>query len=285
MELIERKNCPVCSNIKFKILYSLSYKDKNILEFLNNYYKGKLPSYLLENYEYQLAECNKCKFIFQKYVPDDEFSSKLYDKIISADDSLKKKLDKKNLNLKYDNEINLIKKIFRNKKIKVLEFGAGWGFWASRAIESGLDVDAFEVSDSRIRYMKEKGITVVKDMEKNKNDYDFIYSDQTIEHITDPHQIFKSFLPNLKQGGFILLNYPSSFNFRNKLKRNYLPKKDAAHPLEHINLFSRKSVNFFINKYNLELINFKSKFNPSIRNLLKDIKNFFYFDNILIKKK
>ena len=29
MELIERKNCPVCSNIKFKILYSLSYKDKN----------------------------------------------------------------------------------------------------------------------------------------------------------------------------------------------------------------------------------------------------------------
>jgi len=33
------------------------------------------------------------------------------------------------------------------------------------------------------------------------------------------------------------------------------------------------------------LINFKCKFNPSLRNLLKDVRNLFYFDNILIRKK
>ena len=35
---------------------------------------------------------------------------------------------------------------------------------------------------------------------------------------------------------------------------------------------------------NLEIINFKSKFNFSLRNFLKDIKNIFYFDSILMKK-
>ena len=34
----------------------------------------------------------------------------------------------------------------------------------------------------------------------------------------------------------------------------------------------------------LEIISLKSKFNFSIKNLLKDIKNFFYFESVLIKK-
>ena len=43
---------------------------------------------------------------------------------------------------------------------------------------------------------------------------------------------------------------------------------------------------FNINKkYDLELINFRCKFSLSLRNLLKDIRNLIYFDNILIKKK
>ena len=285
MKLIERTKCPVCFTLEYEILFTISYSDEKILKFLAEYYNNTMPTHLLKNFNYQLAECIKCKLIFQKYIPDDEFSNELYDNIISADESLKKKLETKNLNSKYDKEINLIKSIFKNKKIKILEFGAGWGFWASRAVESGLQVDTFELSKTRIQYMKKKGINIIEDLKKNENQYDFIYSDQTIEHTSDPHQIFKGFLPYLKKGGFILLNYPTSFRFKNQLIQNYIPKKDAAHPLEHLNLFNRDSFNYLNKKYELELINFKCKFNPSLRNLLKDIKNLFYFDNILIRKK
>lgn len=284
MKLIERTNCPVCFNSDYKILFSISYRDEKILAFLNEYYKNKMPVHLLNDFHYQLSECNKCKLIFQKYIPDEEFSNELYDKIISSEASLKKKLDSKDLNSRYDKEINLIKNIFKNKKIKVLEFGAGWGFWASRAIEKGLDVDAFELSNNRISYMKKKGINVIEDLKKNNKQYDFIYSDQTIEHISNPHQIFEEFLSNLKKGGFVLLNYPSSFRFKSKLNNNYIPKKDAAHPLEHLNIFNRRSFKYLIKNYDLELINFKFKFKPSLRNILKDIKNLFYFDKILLKK-
>ena len=284
MQLIERTKCPVCFSSKFKIIFSISYKNEKILKFFYDYYNGNMPTNILEKYDYQLLECSDCRLIFQKYIPDKEFSIELYDKIISPEKSLQKKIDSKNLNLKYDNEIRLIKKIFKNKKIRILEFGAGWGFWASRAKERGLNVDAFELSKNRIDFMKKKGINVIEDLKKYINQYDFIYSDQTIEHITDPHQIFKEFLPNLKKGGFILLNYPSSFLFKYQLTKNYIPHKDAAHPLEHINIFNRKSFSYLIKRYELNMINFKSKFNPSLKNLLKDLKNWFYFDNILIKK-
>ena len=40
-------------------------------------------------------------------------------------------------------------------------------------------------------------------------------------------------------GGYILLNFPSSFGFKKKVKNNYTPNKDEAHPLEHLNLFNR----------------------------------------------
>ena len=284
MKLIERTSCPVCSSSDLKLLFSMSYRNKEILKFLGEYYDGKIPTYLIEKYDYKLIECKNCKLIFQKFIPDEEFSNELYDNIISSEKSLKKKLTKKNLNLKYDNEIQLIKKIFKDKRIRVLEFGSGWGFWASRAKESGLDVDAFELSKTRIEYMKKKGINVIESLKENVNHYDFIYSDQTIEHISDPHQIFKGFLPNLKRGGFILLNYPTSFKLKKLLSKNYKPKKDAAHPLEHINIFNRQSLSCLIKNYNLDIINFKSKFNPSIKNFLKDIKNFLYFDNVLLKK-
>ena len=284
MKLIERISCPICFNSETKVLFTISYNDPKVQDFLNKYYNSSLLTQTIKDYIYQLVECNNCKLIYQKYIPDDEFAYELYEKIISHHKSLEKKLNLKNLSKVYEKEITLIKKIFKNKNIKVLEFGAGWGFWSLKASESGFDVDAFELSVSRIKYMKKKGVKVIENLSDQKMTYDFIYSDQTIEHISDPHQIFKQFLPNLKVGGYILLKFPSSLGFKKNLNKNYIPKKDAAHPLEHINIYNRSSLNFLIKKYNLSLINIKSKFHPTIKNFFKDIRTFFYFDNILIKK-
>ena len=88
----------------------------------------------------------------------------------------------------------------------------------------------------------------------------------------------------LKLGGHIMLRFPSSFLFKYRLTENYEPTTDCAHPLEHINLLKRKSFEAMIKGSNLKVIDLKSKFNFSIRNFLKDIKNILYFDSILIKK-
>ena len=81
-----------------------------------------------------------------------------------------------------------------------------------------------------------------------------------------------------------MLRFPCSFLFKLKLNKKYIPCNDCAHPLEHINLLKKKSFEAMIFESDLEIVNFKSKFNFSLRNFLKDIKNFFYFDSVLMKK-
>ena len=156
MDLIQRLNCPICQNKSFKSLIKISYQANSMKKFLDDYYKNKIPHDLLNNKDYELLECDNCKLIFQKFVPDKDFSFELYENIISKEESLEKKLENPYFNSAYDKEIDLIKCIFKNRDINILEFGAGWGFWSLRALKAGLNVDTFELSESRINFMKKK---------------------------------------------------------------------------------------------------------------------------------
>jgi 2-polyprenyl-3-methyl-5-hydroxy-6-metoxy-1,4-benzoquinol methylase/rubredoxin len=285
MKLIKRVKCPVCNFNKIWSIYKLSYGDLEIKNFLEVYYNKKLNLDLITNNEYNLLECKNCKFIFQESIPNELFSEHLYENLISATASLKKKEENiTNLKKKYYNEIFLIKKIFKERKINILEFGAGWGFWSLEAKKSGFNVSCLELSKSRVEYMKSKDLNVINAIEKNKPKYDLIYSDQTFEHISDPKETLDLLNGSLNLGGYILLNFPSSFGFKRKVKNNYTPNKDEAHPLEHLNLFNRSSMNHLIKNTNLKLINFRSLKSLKLRDAYKDIKNLIYFDSVLLKK-
>ena len=287
MPLVTRNSCPVCNTTKLKEIFSLPYNSKIITSFLEDYYKRLIDIKKLEKYYYSLIECQNCDFIYQKQIPNEEFSTELYENYIDKETSLKKKDDYENRYYKkLVHEINLIKSIFKkkNEEVSVLDFGAGWGFWISYLKKNNFDVSAFEVSKTRINFIKKNNIKVISDIEKTDNKFDFIYSEETFEHISYPKETLINLSKILKDNGFILLRFPSSFLFKFKLSKKYEPRDDCAHPLEHINLLKKKSFENMIKGSNLEIINFKSKFNFSLINFLKDIKNFFYFDSVLIKK-
>ena len=61
------------------------------------------------------------------------------------------------MNKIFDYEISLLASYFQNeKKISVLEIGAGWGFWSLRAKSKNIEVTAIELSKTRIKYLKKK---------------------------------------------------------------------------------------------------------------------------------
>ena len=156
MKLIKRIKCPVCNFDKTQSIYKLSYKDSKIKNFLEVYYNKKLNLDLIADNNYNLLDCKNCKFIFQEFIPDELFSEHLYENLISATASLKKKDENiKNLKKKYHNEIFLINKIFQGKKINILEFGAGWGFWSLVAKESGFNAVKFQKRTIDKVYSKE----------------------------------------------------------------------------------------------------------------------------------
>ena len=287
MPLTTRKICPACRSNKFKKIYSLPYNSEKMSSFLEKYYKGLINIKRLDGHEYKLLECQYCNLIFQEQIPDKEFSHELYEKFIDQAESLQKK---DNFEKKYQKkliyEINLIKSLFKkkNNEISVLDFGAGWGFWLNYLKNNNFDVHAFEISESRIDFIKKNQINVISNIKNSVNKFDFIYSEETFEHIFNPRETLIDLSKMLKVDGFILLRFPSSFLFKFKLNDKYEPHSDCAHPLEHINLLKKNSFHAMVKDSNLKIISFKSQFNFSIKNFLQDIKNFFYFDSILIKK-
>ena len=287
MSLTTRSSCPVCKENRTKQIFSLPYNSREMIDFLKRYYKGTIDIKKLYGRHYNLLECQKCNLIFQEQIPNKKFSQELYENYIDKYDSLKKKdnYDKK-YNKKLFYEMGLIKNIFKkkNEEISILDFGAGWGFWLNHLKKNNFDVYAFEVSETRINFLKENKIKIIPDIENTDIKFDFIYSEETFEHISNPKETLVNLSKILKENGFIMLRFPSSFLFKLRLNKKYKPSTDCAHPLEHINLLKKKSFENMIIDANLEIINFKSKFNFSLRNSLKDIKNIFYFYSILMKQ-
>ena len=68
MSLTKRNSCPACKDIKFKKIYSLSYNSKKMISFLDTYYKGLVPIYKLDGFEYKLIECQNCSLIYQEQI-------------------------------------------------------------------------------------------------------------------------------------------------------------------------------------------------------------------------
>ena len=266
----------------------MPYNSEKITNFIKTYYKESIDILKLNKYDYTLIECLDCSLIFQESIPDKEFSNELYEKYIDPNESLQKKEGfEKKFKKKLSFEMKLVKKIFNknSEDIHILEFGAGWGFWSKYAQDNNFTVSAFEVSRKRIEFMKKNKIQIESNFENSNRKYDFIYSEETFEHISDPKETIIKLSTLLKNDGYILLRFPSTFRFKSKLDKNYTPTSDCAHPLEHINLFNKKSFVYMLKDTSLETINFKSKFHFSFGSFLRDLKNLIYFDSVLVKKK
>ena len=285
--LIERKNCPICAANKFKTLYALPYHDNRIQQFFKNYYQERINPYLkeLEKYDYVIYECLNCSLIFQKYIPSEKFSKRLYEQIINEEES---KIKKEKLSTAgYFKDFELFKKIIKkeNSDISIFEFGSGNGDWAYEAKKLNFSVTVNEYSKNRIETLEKKGFKICNNINECKDKFDIIYSDQVFEHIPNPAEVLKLLVPLLKKNGYIYLKFPSSFMFKNKLKMNYQPKKDCAHPLEHINILNKKVFFHLIEGMNLEISYYNRHSVFTYKKYLKFLKDFFYFNQVLIKNK
>jgi hypothetical protein len=284
MKLIERLNCPYCEGINFNSLFKKNYSSNILQKFLLSYYKNaKILDFLKFNL-YEIVECIECTGLFQKFIPDDNLSYYLYEKLISANDSFNKKNNITHTNFKeYNFDAEIIKKLFKkdNNQIKILEFGCGWGFWAKFMKELNFDVETIEISETRIDYLKKNRIKNYKNTNELVKNYDLIFSNQALEHVSSPFEIIKKLNNKLNKDGVMYHKFPSSFLFKKKLSKNYEPKKDCAHPLEHINIFNKKSFKKMFEKIKLKKINVE---NLSFVNKIKFIKNKILFNQIILKK-
>jgi 2-polyprenyl-3-methyl-5-hydroxy-6-metoxy-1,4-benzoquinol methylase len=108
--------------------------------------------------------CDVCGFMWQAYVLDPLGMHLLYEHWISAEESLAKRTHADvTLFEQYAREVARISRILGGNphRIRVLDFGMGWGFWCRMASAFGYEVEGLDLSEARRKYARERGVRVV----------------------------------------------------------------------------------------------------------------------------
>lgn len=120
-------------------------------------------------------------------------------------------------------ELNVLRKKFGDKKIKILDAGTGYGqysyFMAKHLFPceiKAVDVKEDWINDCK-EFFEQKKIEKVEfgieDLTKlnYKDEFDLIVCVDVMEHISDDVKVFQNFYNALRKDGYLLINTPSIF--------------------------------------------------------------------------
>jgi len=275
-------NCKICENPGISI-FSFSYNSPELTSFLENYYQShcKEIQTLLKDKSYNILMCKSCQFMWQEFIPSENFLKLLYEKFIDKKSSFQKYLDnnnkfKNNFTYQIKNFLFLIHK--RNLgKIKILDYGSGWGGWINIAKKYSPNIDGLEFSDSKKNYLLSNNINIITfdDLKKKKLYYDFIRCEQVLEHLSNLNEFFKLVRNITNIDGYLYLGVPNSSKlFKNIDNINLFLKKGPAQPLEHLNSFTSKSLDKLAGKYGFKRISILYIFKMYLSRNWFSFKNF-----------
>lgn len=193
---LHRPACELCGTAQPRILHRTPFTAPFIAGFLARYYQERIPPGALDGAVYEIAQCSRCRFIWQTYILDTPGMQHLYGAWIGAESSLCKKESAGYQS--YLRQAELIARFFPNtphQNIAVLDFGMGWGHWCMAAQTCGYQVCGLEIAEDRVRFAQASGIDVIDDLTGRR--FDFINAEQVFEHIPQPQGTLKALAAHL----------------------------------------------------------------------------------------
>ncbi|HVT00825.1 MAG TPA: class I SAM-dependent methyltransferase [Patescibacteria group bacterium] len=225
-------NCAICKNKeKIDLLYPQNLNIKKLDKKI--FSARRLP----DKIHYEIVRCNKCGLIFSRKILPTERIVSLYKKSEIYYKSESSYLAK--TYLKYFRRY-----IGEEKNIKVLDIGAGDGFFLNELVRYGIkDVWGVEpgapmVKKSTKYLQKRIKVNVLKPKLFPNNSFDVVVCFHTLDHIVDPNAFLKIVYALLKPGGKIFFVVHNTSGLSVKL----FGEKSPIFDVEHIYLFNPESL-------------------------------------------
>lgn len=258
LNFVTRNACPLCRNSQTTCLYDCDFGEGLTYEFILSFYRGRIPREAVAGRRYRIMHCAVCDFCYQQNILDEYSMEIFYDRLISDEESLTKREEAGHRYfhrlLESAKVIGTLVPSAQPRRVRVLDFGMGWGHWAIAAKALGYNVYGAELSEKRIAFAKMHGIPVIDvTAPEYAHTFDFINTDQVMEHVADPTAITSILARLLKPGGVLKIFVPDGARTAKEVMRSgWRPCKDAIQPLEHINAFTFKSLNRLVKSFGLQ---------------------------------
>ena len=208
---------------------------------------------------HKMVRCLNCDLVYVTNPPDKLDLSEAYH---AADyDSSEEAADAAATYIDY--MIPNIRAGLLNLNIKILEIGSGSGAFLYNLKKKGFtNLIGIEPSISAINsaypeiksHLEHKAFQVDDFQEMN---YDLVCSFMTLEHVYDPREIADDVNTILKKGGYFVIVVHDYESLLNRI----LGQKSPIIDIEHMQLFSKKSIESLFNKTNYEDIQIKDFYN------------------------
>lgn len=209
--------------------------------------------HLLKIRQYSVHRCVDCGLIYATPLPSDEDLNKYYQGFLfkkPASYDIKKELKVRKRELK---------KLFQfsagiannEQKPTFLDFGGGTGVAYQAIKEMGFDVYYYDVDNEAKKYTTETfGLTedqIIENVESCNKKFDFIFSDNVIEHIPDPKAFTDQLYKLLDKNGKLVIKTPHARNTET-LFNPFISTRSYLMPAFKQNSFST-SVRAFFGRY------------------------------------
>jgi SAM-dependent methyltransferase len=222
--------------------------DSSVLRPLLKRYRGA-PTNIKGNYH--VVECGGCGTIYQAEVGDAEMLSEVYDTWLNtlpdaAWTAHAEWLATYPRQSRDGHEIMTVAAMMRTPLagLKTLDYGMGQGLWARISRELGCKSYGFDLSERCMRVARAHGVETIGFDDLANGEFDFVNTEQVIEHVTDLDGVMGRLVAALRPEGILKISVPAQNRVRCALSQLTIFRTpdpsdlDPIFPLEHVNAFS-----------------------------------------------
>lgn len=246
--LQERVECPGCRDKRSREIYRCGLGKIPLVDYLTKSYGQELLS-RVQHEEYLLKECLLCGLLFQARILMAAGMKELYEKW-TGNKTAPQRLD-------LSKEVEIVQEVLTliasfNKpanELTFLDYGMGNGEWVAIASALGCQAHGYDLSKERKKEASLKKISILEEKQLAEYTFDFINTEQVMEHVSHPLETLLRLKTLLKPQGVIKISVPNGRNIKRKLKSgDWMARKGSKKdlnpiaPLEHINCFTYHSL-------------------------------------------
>ena len=239
-KFISRNNCINCSSKDVSTLSSGKFGDQPLRDFIENHPSGENPMPYLEECIWEFLKCNQCSQMYHRYICSPQTEHLMFNvwSTKEAIEEFEQKYIKPSAIFQrgrnYVSHILRLNSLLeRAEKIKVLDFGCGWGSFLSVCNSFGFETYGIDKSMER----RSGGhVEIYPSLDElNKKKFDVVTMFEVLEHVNNPFEILKQLAEVMVQDGVLILETPDCTGVTSIVDyQSYL----NIHPLEHINGFT-----------------------------------------------